>query len=55
MSPGLSINRLHYQEINNRNEHISKKEAEKMDKFKKEYTFKPERPKTKKLDSFFVK
>ncbi|CDW90565.1 UNKNOWN [Stylonychia lemnae] len=54
-SPSLSINRLHYQEIQIRNDKQSKKEAEKIDKFKQDYTFKPERTKTKKLDSFLVK
>jgi hypothetical protein len=33
-SPSLSINRLHYQEIQMRNDKMSKKEAEKIDKFK---------------------
>eukprot|EP00347_Sterkiella_histriomuscorum_P015221 403357846 len=54
-SPSLSINRLHYKEIQERNDKLSKKEAEKQDQFRKDYTFKPERIKTKKLDNFLVK
>jgi len=54
-SSSLSIQRLHYKEVQMRNDKISKKEAEKIDKFKQEYTFKPERLKTKKLDSFLIK
>ena len=49
LSPN-AFKRLHYNETEQRNVKMSKKEAEKMERFKQEYTFKPDRPKTKKLD-----
>lgn len=55
LSPDETYKRLHYEELENRQEKMSKKEAEKMEKFKQEYTFKPERSKTKKMDQLLTK
>lgn len=46
-----AFKRLHYNETELRHEKMCQKEAEKLDKFKQEYTFKPERSKTRRHDS----
>ena len=43
LSPDQTINRLHYEDLEKRLDKSSKREAEKMQKFKEEHTFRPQR------------